>query len=168
MNELRWSQRMLTAREQMHRHHKRTVYAANSFPVESYPWDCNGEGLYHYGRPLAGAVDGFGAGQDVTAASSYWQGYVSPVNPFRPPGFQGTCQFPQITSGGLDDSWQHGADLYATYHDLLGFLPSRREDWQKKAKYRVTHNVITSQVAGMVINGMWGSTGSVPLLVEVS
>lgn len=55
------------------------------------------------------------------------------------------------------------------YGDLLGFLPSRddEEAWRKQVRYRVTNNVITSEVAGMVINGMWGnSTASVPLLIQ--
>lgn len=102
------------------------------------------------------------------SADTYWQGYVSPINPFVQSGWIGTCQFPQITSGGLDDSWQHGQDLYAVYHDLLDFLPGREGNWRSKVVYRVTQNVITSQVAGMVISGMWGTTESVPLVVEVS
>jgi 2-phosphoxylose phosphatase len=89
------------------------------------------------------------------------------VNPFVPAGWIGTCQFPQITAPGLDDSWQHGADLYGVYHDLLGFLPGKNGDWRKKVMYRVTNNVITSQVAGMVINGMWGVTDSVPVSIQV-
>jgi hypothetical protein len=77
----------------------------------------------------------------------------------------GTCQFPQITSGGLDDSWQHGQDLYGVYHDLLGFLPDGLDN--SKISYRVTQNVITSEVAGMVINGMFDTEANVPLLIEV-
>jgi acid phosphatase len=97
----------------------------------------------------------------------YQARYVSEVNPFVPAGWQGACKFPQITAGGLNDSWTHGADLYDVYGELLGFLPTREEDsWRKKVKYRVTNNTIVSQVAGMVINGMWGATDSVPLLIQ--
>ncbi|KUJ13473.1 phosphoglycerate mutase-like protein [Mollisia scopiformis] len=141
--------------EVIHRHHKRTVYASNSFPVESYGWNCDDEGLFYYGQPKTGNV----------SAASYWQGYISPQNPFIPSGFLGTCQFPQITAGGLDDSWQHGQDLYGVYHDLLGFLPS---DMGDKVTFRVTQNVITSEVAGMVINGMFDTVADVPLLIEAS
>lgn len=81
-----------------------------------------------------------------------------------PTGFLGSCQFPQITAGGLDDSWQHGKDLYQVYHDLLGFLPNNAAD---KVSYRVTQNVITSEVAGMVINGMFGTEDDYPLLIQV-
>jgi 2-phosphoxylose phosphatase len=90
---------------------------------------------------------------------------MSPQNPFIPTGFLGTCQFPQITAGGLDDSWQHGQDLYGVYHDLLGFLPDNAD---QKVTFRVTQNVITSEVAGMVINGMFGTQEAYPLLVAPS
>lgn len=96
----------------------------------------------------------------------YWKGYVSDVNPFVAAGWTGSCKFPQITAGGLQDSWQHGADLYGVYHDLLGLLPGRDEDYGAKVKYRVTNNVITSQVAGMVTNGMWDTTEPFPLLIQ--
>lgn len=140
---------------QIHRHHKRTVYASNSFPVESYGWDCNDEGLFYYGQPSKGKK----------STPAYWQGYISPTNPFIPSGFLGTCQFPQITAEGLDDSWQHGRDLYGVYHDLLHFLPAHVDG---KVTFRVTQNVITSEVAGMAINGMFGTEANYPLLVEVS
>ena len=143
----------------VHRHHKRTPYSSNSFPVESYQWNCDDQGLYFYGQPFNSANK---------AADAYWKEYISPTNPFVPSGWIGTCQFPQITAPGLDDSWQHGADLYALYHDTLGFLPGRDEDWRSKVTYRVTTNVITSQVAGMVINAMWGTTDSVPIVVQAS
>jgi len=139
---------------QIHRHHKRTVYASNSFPVESYPWNCDDEELFYYGQPKAGNK----------STPTYWQGYQSPTNPFIPTGFLGTCQFPQITAAGLDDSWQHGHDLYGVYHDLLGFLP---DDANEKVSFRVTQNVITSEVAGMVVNGMFNTQNGVPLLIEV-
>jgi 2-phosphoxylose phosphatase len=95
--------------------------------------------------------------------------FNSSINPFVPSGWIGSCQFPQITSGGLDDSWVHGADLYGVYHDLLAFLPDRTSDWQNKVKFRVTNNQITSQVAGMLIAGMRGSASqNIPLLVQAS
>ncbi|KAI2462869.1 phosphoglycerate mutase-like protein [Annulohypoxylon bovei var. microspora] len=144
--------------EVIQRHHKRTPYASNAFPVESYRWNCDDQGLYYYGRPFGG--------DDRQPAQGFWKGYISPVNPYTPSGWVGTCQFPQITSAGLDDSWTHGQDLYEVYHDLLRFLPGRGEDWRSKVTYRVTQNVITSQVAGMLINGMWGTAESVPLMIQ--
>lgn len=90
------------------------------------------------------------------------------MNPYVPAGWIGTCQFPQLTAAGLDDAYVHGEDIYDVYHELLGFLPSRHEDWRRKVVYRVTQNVITSQVAGMLIGGTWGASDSVPLLIEAA
>ncbi|EER29021.1 hypothetical protein D8B26_000765 [Coccidioides posadasii str. Silveira] len=140
--------------EVIHRHHKRTPYQSNTFPEESYPWNCDDEGLYFYGQPMKGKQ----------SAEPYWKGYQNPVTPFSAPGFKGTCTFPQISKGGLDDSWQHGHDLYTVYHDLLKFLPRKLD--LDRVSFRVTTNVITSQVAGMLINGMYGISGHVPLNVE--
>jgi 2-phosphoxylose phosphatase len=128
--------------------------------VEPYHWDCDDQGLYYYGQHIP--TD---SGKGVSS-STYWDGFMSDINPFVPSGWIGSCQFPQITSGGLDDSYVHGADLYGVYHDLLGFLPDRDADWRSKVQYRVTTNQITSQVAGMVVSGMWGTAADVPLLVQ--
>lgn len=158
---------------QIHRHHKRTPYAANSFPVESYTWNCDDQGLYYFAAPFSSTSPPANpnAGRNASA-EAYWVGTSAVAgftNPFEltATGFKGSCQFPQITAAGLDDSWQHGADLYGVYGDLLGFLPARDDaSWRDKVKYRVTNNVITSEVAGMVINGMWATTDSVPLLIQ--
>jgi 2-phosphoxylose phosphatase len=139
----------------IHRHHKRTPYQSNTFPVESSIWNCDDEGLFYYGQPAAGN----------RSADTYWQGFLSSQNPFVPTGYRGSCQFPQITKGGLDDSWQHGKDLFGVYHDLLGFLPTHPGN---QVTFRVTSNVITSQVAGMLINGMFGITSDIPLLKEAT
>ncbi|KAI1631981.1 histidine acid phosphatase family protein [Biscogniauxia mediterranea] len=172
--------------EVIQRHHKRTPYASNSFPVEPYRWDCPGQGLFHYGQTVSGPGPGASAEQQQQhqhqhqhqqAARGYWQGYTSPVNPYTPSGWTGTCQFPQITLGGLDDAHTHGRDLYEVYHELLGFLPSRddADEWRARVAYRVTQNVITSQVAGMLISGTWATSSSssslsaaVPLLVQAA
>lgn len=130
-------------------------YASNGFPQESYPWNCDDEGLYFYGQPR----------DPRHAAHVYWQGFQDAANPFNVTGWQGTCQFPQLSSGGLDDAWQHGHDLWKTYHEHLRFLP--REYDGEKMSFRVTTNVITSQVAGMVIGGMFGDRKDIPLLVQV-
>jgi hypothetical protein len=139
----------------IHRHHKRTPYASNTFPKETYRWQCDDQGLFYYGKPLNPN------GKD--ASSTYWSVFTDPTNPFLQTGFNGSCQFPQITRQGLDDSWQHGKDLYGVYHDLLKFLPAHLSD---KVSYRVTNNVITSQVAGMVIDGMYAPTKDTPLHIQ--
>ncbi|KAG6018468.1 hypothetical protein E4U43_004594 [Claviceps pusilla] len=144
--------------ELIHRHHKRTPYASNAFPIEPYQWNCDDAHLFLFGKPLQGNE----------SASVFRQGYTSPINPFIPGGWIGSCAFPQITAGGLQDSWQHGADLYAVYHGLLGFLPAKHEDYRSVVRYRVTNNIITSQVAGMVIDGMWSTGDPFPLLIQAS
>jgi hypothetical protein len=144
--------------EVIQRHHKRTPYAANTFPVENYPWYCDDEGLFYGGQPLNPSGN--------LSANTYWTVYTSPSNPLAPQGFNGTCQFPQITRGGLDDSHQHGVDLKSVYHDMLSFLPA---DYDPTAvTYRVTNNVITSQVASMLIAGMYPSRANkdTPLLIQ--
>lgn len=88
--------------------------------------------------------------------------YTSHSNPFTAQGFNGTCQFPQITREGLDDSGQHGKDLYSVYHDLLDFLP---DEPNEEVTFRVTNNVITSQVAGMVVHAMHGAD-NFPLSIQ--
>ncbi|KAK3048205.1 hypothetical protein LTR09_010366 [Extremus antarcticus] len=144
--------------EIIHRHHKRTPYADNTFPYETYAWDCSDEGLFYGGEPLNPAGN--------ESANTYWSVYTSPSNPLRPAGFNGTCQFPQITRGGLDDSHQHGADLFAVYSTLLAFLPSTYDP--ASTTFRVTNNVITSQVASMLIPGMYPALTStdIPLLIQ--
>ncbi|KAI9737212.1 MAG: hypothetical protein M1818_005744 [Claussenomyces sp. TS43310] len=140
--------------EVIHRHHKRTVYASNAFPIESYGWDCNDVELYYYAQSAGGP----------RPAHPYWQPYYSPINPFRPEsGFVGTCQFPQITAGGLDDAWQHGKDLFDVYADFLSLATS---DITQRSSFRVTQNTITSQVAGEIINGMLHEQSNVPVLVQ--
>ena len=141
----------------IHRHHKRTPYLANTFPIESYPWYCSDEGLFNYGAPLNPTGN--------SSSPTYWSLYTSPSNPFSPGGFNGTCQFPQITREGLDDSFQHGLDLRAVYHDLLGFLPA---SLGPSVTYRVTNNVITSQVASMVIAAMYAPAAPYPLAIQPS
>jgi acid phosphatase len=144
--------------EVIHRHHKRTPYAANTFPREGYSWDCFDEGLFYGGKPL----NPYGNG----SAATYWAVYTSPSNPLPPMGFNGTCQFPQISRGGLDDSYQHGLDLKAVYGDMLGFIPENYD--AEVVSYRVTNNVITSQVASVLIAAMYPSRKNLdtPLLVQ--
>ncbi|KAI9763835.1 MAG: hypothetical protein M1840_009089 [Geoglossum simile] len=147
--------------EVIHRHHKRTPYQHSTFPLEPYSWNCPDQNLFYYGGPKPSNSN--------HSAHTYWQTYQSPSNPFRPSGFQNsTCQFPQITKEGLDDSWRHGRDLWEVYGELLGFLSGDEGAIGRSVVYRVTGNVITSQVSGMVINGMFGARADVPLLKQPS
>jgi hypothetical protein len=150
-----WNIILWTDDVSIHRHHKRTPYASNTFPKESYGWSCDNQGLFYYGKPLNPAGN--------ESSSTYWSVYTSETNPFAQTGFNGSCQFPQITKQGLNDSWQHGKDIYGVYHDLLNFLP---DNLNNKVSYRVTNNQITSQVAGMLINGMYAPENDVSLGIQ--
>lgn len=70
----------------------------------------------------------------------------------------------------MEDSLQHGKDLYGVYHDLLRIMPNSPQD--KSIKFRVTNNVITSQVASNLIAGMYPASAArdnaVSLLIEDS
>jgi 2-phosphoxylose phosphatase len=107
--------------------------------------------LLFYGFPIP----------DSQSAQIAWSVQTSPSNPFAPAGFNGSCQFPQITGQGLNDSRQHGRDLYSVYRDLLNFLPSQLDNT------KVTNNVITSEVAGQLILGMFPSTAQSVVRVAI-
>ncbi|KAM0786209.1 hypothetical protein ACM66B_007013 [Microbotryomycetes sp. NB124-2] len=135
--------------EVIHRHHKRTPYASNTFFKEDISWDCS-DALTTHGSAATSAP--------VTPVA--WNGFVDPVNPMTAlvgPGFVGSnCQFPQITSGGALDSYQHGKDLADVYQKKLKFLPKKLDD--KLVSFRVTNNVITSQVASALIPGLFSDS----------
>ncbi|CCH44695.1 Counting factor 60 [Wickerhamomyces ciferrii] len=73
-------------------------------------------------------------------------------------------KYPQITTGGKIDSFNHGKDLYGVYHDVLGFLPDEYDS--SKVEYRVTNNNITTQVFNSLIKGMYPSYNITPELRE--
>ena len=51
------------------------------------------------------------------------------------------------------------------YRDLLNFVPATYNS--SKVKYRVTNNVITSQVAGEIIQGEYSSQANLPVAVLI-
>ena len=113
----------------IHRHHKRTPYAANTFSVSTEPWLCEDATLYH------------------------------PPNNHR----EDSCEFPQITRSGLDDSFKHGRDLYGVFHDLLHLIPDSSSNGNgvpEEVTFRVTNNVLTSQVVRALMSGMFGTRAS--------
>ena len=65
----------------------------------------------------------------------------------------------------MNDSRQHGEDLFGVYHDLLNLLPSSYNS--STVQYRVTNNVITSQVVGQVIEGQYRSLSNRPVSVLI-
>jgi hypothetical protein len=109
--------------EVIQRHHKRTPYSSNTFFVEDIEWSCDRSG------PVFGAII---PDEDVISGAEV-QAYTDAQNPWTTsvgPGFSGsTCQFPQLTVGGLDDAFVHGQDLREVYFSRLGidtsFEPSK-------------------------------------------
>ncbi|PVH16981.1 uncharacterized protein CXQ87_004539 [Candidozyma duobushaemuli] len=141
--------------EVIHRHHKRTPYTSNVFPKEDIPLSCDSSTNFYYGQ----------VNSQNSSAQVGWNSYVDPENPFADQyGFNGSCQFPQISPGGLDDSHQHGVDLFQNYHSL-GLLPEEYDP--EKVKFFATNNVITSQVAGGVVSGMYPALQNQPVEVSV-
>ena len=149
--------------EVIQRHNKRTPYASNTFFKEDIPvclepqtslappeltrdaqWDCTGEGPYAYAKDKS----------QFNTTPVYWQAERNTQNPFEytvGPGFiNSTCQFPAITSEGLEDSKVHGEDLQGVYGGMLKFLPLESE--REKYQWRVTNNPITSQTLSETIS----------------
>ncbi|PPQ88204.1 hypothetical protein CVT25_005169 [Psilocybe cyanescens] len=139
--------------EVIQRHHKRTPYASNTFFKEDVAWSCDKAGA------TFGSTSPSGPGSNVSPVQ--WQGYTDAQNPWTKtvgPGFIGSsCQFPQITSQGLEDSITHGSDLRAVYASRLG-LGSKFDS--TTSKIRVTNNVITSQVASGLVAGLFPQSKS--------
>lgn len=132
--------------EVIHRHHKRTPYQSNTFPEENLQLSCSGTQMFYYGHVINRPEDNVPVG---------WNSYQEPSNPFAyiDPGFNGLCQFPQISDGGLNDSFVHGQDLFGNYHTNLNFLSDSYNS--SEVQFYATNNVITSQVAGALVKGMF-------------
>lgn len=109
-------------------------------------WDCSNSGPYHHAKAI-----------DFATTPIYWQAQHAAINPFASqvgPGFgNSTCQFPGITSAGLDDSKLHGVDFGSVYRDKLGFLPAANDT--EKYAFRVTNNVITTQTLSAFAAGLY-------------
>ncbi|KAG7842914.1 hypothetical protein KL942_000010 [Ogataea angusta] len=145
--------------EVIHRHHKRTPYAQNCFPVETLVLYCDEALNNYYSEFKTPAHSG-----NTTKLS--WANYQNQYNPFNfiHNGYNGTCQFPQISYAGLEDSYQHGLDLYGVYGELMSFLPASYDP--KLVTFRVTNNVITSQVASAVVKAMYPHEEEIDVKVE--
>jgi hypothetical protein len=86
-------------------------------------------------------------------------------NPFASEGFHGTCAFPQISSAGLSDAWQHGRDVHSVYHDMFSFMPHQLD--KTKTLFRVTNHPVTSQTAGAFVKGLYMLQSDVAVSVQV-
>lgn len=65
----------------------------------------------------------------------------------------GSCQYPQLTLGGILDGYQHGRDLWAVYGDSMKLLPSSPDS--QKVWFRSSSSPLTQDSAGAVLRGIW-------------
>ncbi|KAH3663968.1 hypothetical protein OGAPHI_004682 [Ogataea philodendri] len=146
--------------EVSHRHHKRTPYATNCYPKEALVLYCD-DALNNYYSEFRTQRES----NDTLKIS--WANYQNPNNPFNyiDNGYNGTCQFPQISYAGLEDSYQHGLDIYGVYGKLLDFLPETYNS--EHVNFRVTNNVITSQVASALIKALYPEETGIDVKIEV-
>ncbi|KAK4165115.1 histidine phosphatase superfamily [Cladorrhinum sp. PSN259] len=138
--------------EVIQRHHKRTPYSSNAFPVEPTPWECSNTGLFYHSQPLA-------YNSTFSTIPSYWKITPSIFNPLPITKLTGSCLFPQITLGGLSDSHLHGVDLYSVYSSLLPLSSS-------SVQFRVTTNSITTQIASALLSSFPFISAPYPLVVQ--
>ncbi|RDW61661.1 histidine acid phosphatase [Coleophoma crateriformis] len=145
----------LTFLEYVQRHQRRTPY--NIFPYgEATPYECDNVLPYLYAAPQSG----------VAPVPVYGKTYTDPTNPFVASYIPGTCQYPQLTVGGVLDGVQHGKDLWAVYGEKLGLIPKTPDSsiW-----LRSSESPLTQQSAGGVLRGIWANyTGSLPLMQQTT
>ncbi|TQB70577.1 hypothetical protein MPDQ_000347 [Monascus purpureus] len=137
--------------EYLQRHQRRTPY--NILPGgELKEFRCDNILPYLYAGPASGQVP----------LQIYAKTYTDSSNPFAMESVQGTCQYPQLTVGGLLDGYQHGRDIRALYGDKLGLLPSYPDE--RKVWFRSSSSPLTQDSAGGVLRGIWPfHYGAIPL-----
>ncbi|KAJ5455607.1 uncharacterized protein N7458_003871 [Penicillium daleae] len=142
--------------EYLQRHQRRSPY--NILPGgENQAYQCDNVRPYLY----AGADSESG----IQPMPMYAQTYQDSTNPFTP-GVNGTCQYPQITIGGVQDGYQHGKDLWNVYGQKLGLIPKKPND---RVWFRSSESALTQGSAGAVLRGVWPDyEGALPLHQMVS
>lgn len=92
----------------------------------------------------------------------YAQTYSDPSNPFLGQYVNGTCQYPQLTVGGLLDGFRHGRDLWRVYGENFQLLPKTLDP--EGVWFRSSSSALTQDSAGGVLRGIWPDYwGAVPL-----
>ncbi|ESZ93517.1 putative histidine acid phosphatase [Sclerotinia borealis F-4128] len=141
--------------EYLQRHQRRTMY--NVLPSgEIVPFNCSDVLPYLYAGPHDPSSQ-----QPIKV---YAQTYTDPSNPFLGTYVPGTCQYPQLTIGGLLDGYRHGQDLARVYGATgkLSLFPTTPSP--ETAYFRSSESPLTQQSAGGVLRGIWSSfKGSIPL-----
>ncbi|KAJ5933633.1 hypothetical protein N7454_005962 [Penicillium verhagenii] len=137
--------------EYLQRHQRRTPY--NILPGgENQDYECDNVRPYLY----AGSDSASG----VQPVPMYAQTYTDPSNPFVYE-VNGTCQYPQITVGGVQDGYQHGKDIWAVYGEKLGLIPKTPNS---RVWFRSSESALTQGSAGAVLRGVWPKyEGALPL-----
>ncbi|KAF7596674.1 hypothetical protein BBP40_000596 [Aspergillus hancockii] len=129
--------------EYLQRHQRRTPY--NILPGgENQDYNCDNIHSHLYAAPTT---------QPPAPAQVYGQAYSDPSNPFLTTYVTGTCQYPQLTIGGLLDGYQHGRDLRAIYGDQLHLIPPSPDTG--KVWFRSSTSALTQGSAGGVLRGLF-------------
>lgn len=123
-----------------------TDYSAN-YPKQNQPYHCDSVRPYLYGGPAHE--------NGIQPIPVYAQTYQDPTNPFTT-GVNSSCQYPQITIGGIQDGFQHGKDLWKVYGDKLGLIPEAPND---RVWFRSSESPLTQASAGAVLRGIWPDYG---------
>jgi acid phosphatase len=141
------------------RHHKRTPYNLPPTQALGDDWDCGDISLFGYGYYQH---DRFS--RKHRSVWTYQQTYSSHINPFSD-RVQGTCQFPQLTGGGLLDAQRHGRDLRNVYQSRLKLsMPSKRGHIDAQpAFFRYSRAALTEATAAGVLAGLFDTVDYVPL-----
>ncbi|KAJ5915034.1 hypothetical protein N7504_003917 [Penicillium tannophilum] len=142
--------------EYLQRHQRRSPY--NILPGgENQAYECDNVRPYLYAGPSSNS--------GIQPIPMYAQTYQDSTNPFTP-GVNGTCQYPQITIGGVQDGFQHGKDLWAVYGKKLGLIPDAPNS---RVWFRSSESALTQGSAGAVLRGVWPKyDGALPLHQMVS
>ncbi|KAL4967056.1 histidine phosphatase family protein [Aspergillus stella-maris] len=143
--------------EYVQRHQRRTPY--NILPGgENQDYNCDNIHPHLFAAPASSSTD------QQQPLPVYAKTYTEDANPFVTDYVNGSCQYPQLTIGGLQDGYQHGHDLRALYIDKLGLIPSTLQENDHRVFFRSTSSPLTQGSAGGVLRGLWPEySGPLPL-----
>ena len=101
------------------------------------------------------------ANSSLISIPMYTETYTDPKNPMKR-NVNGTCQYPQLTLGGVLDGYRHGRDLWAVYGEQMKLLPQSPDS--DKVWFRASSSPLTHASASAVLRGIWPDfEGSLPL-----
>ncbi|KAJ5288887.1 hypothetical protein N7478_001917 [Penicillium angulare] len=143
--------------EYVQRHQRRTPY--NILPGgEDQEYNCDNIHVITVSSTVNSSLE---------SISMYSETYTDPANPFASRSVSGSCQYPQLTLGGVLDGYRHGRDLWAVYGEQLGLLPSSPDT--KAVWFRASGSPLTHASAGAVLRGIWPNyDGPLPLHQQAS